>query len=140
MKAVIVPFTLLTVLFIFTVGIYINLFIFMLITWKTVMAGFLVAFCGYAFGAIFAWLCRLNVAQITAVSIEVNRQRNVNFEWNRRVCEWGALLVKSVSKLYLQVDLICQNRHLVSYRRVPGSIPGRGSIDYFSSFPHFSLF
>ena len=75
MKAVIVPFTLLTVLFIFTVGIYINLFIFMLITWKTVMAGFLVAFCGYAFGAIFAWLCRLNVAQITAVSIEVTRQR-----------------------------------------------------------------
>ena len=70
MKAVIVPFTLLTVLFIFTVGIYINLFIFMLITWKTVIAGFLVAFCGYAFGAIFAWICRLKVAQITAVSIE----------------------------------------------------------------------
>ena len=42
----------------------------MLITEKTVAAGFLVAFCGYAFGAIFAWLCKLNVAQITAVSIE----------------------------------------------------------------------
>ena len=55
------------------------------------------------------------------------------------VNEW-ALLVKSVSKLYLQVDLICQNKHLVSYRQVPGSIPGRGSIDYFSFFPHFSLF
>ena len=38
----------------------------MLITGKTVAAGFLVAFCGYAFGAIFAWLCKLNVAQITA--------------------------------------------------------------------------
>ena len=50
-----------------------------------------------------------------------------------RVCEW-ALLVKSVSKLYFQVDLICQNRQLVSYRRVPGSIPGRGRIDYFSLF------
>ena len=60
----------------------------------------------------------------------------IDFEWNRqgsseartesvwRVCEW-ALLVKSVSKLYLQVDLICQNRHLVSYRQVPGSIPGQ---------------
>ena len=44
-------------------------------------------------------------------------------------------LVKSVSKLYLQVDLICQNRQLVSYRRVPGSIPARGNIDYF----YFSL-
>ena len=52
----------------------------------------------------------------------------------------GHFLVKSVSKLYLQVDLICQNIHLVSYRRVPGSIPGRGSIDYFSFFPHFSYF
>ena len=41
-----------------------------------------------------------------------------------------SLLVKSVSKLYLQVDLICQNRHLLSYRQVPGSIPGRGSIDF----------
>ena len=70
------------------------------------------------------------------------------FEWNRRgssearsesvlrVCEW-ALLVKSVSKLYIQVDLICQNRHLVSYRQVPGSIPRRGSIMFFA---HFSLF
>ena len=50
-------------------------------------------------------------------------------------------LVKSVSKLYLQVALICQNRYLVSYQRVPCSIPGRGSIDYFSFFPPFlSLF
>ena len=48
-----------------------------------------------------------------------------------RVCEW-LLLVKSVSKLYLQVDLICQNRHLVSYQQVPGSIPG--SIDFFFLF------
>ena len=38
------------------------------------------------------------------------------------LCEW-AFLVKSVSKLYLQVDLICQNRYWVSYRPVPGSIP-----------------
>ena len=77
--------------------------------------------------------------------------KNISFEWNRRgssearsefvyrVCEW-ALLVKSVSKLNLHVDLICQNIHLVSYRQVPGSIPGRGSIDYFSFFPQFSLF
>jgi len=70
MKAVIVPFTLITVLFIFTVGMYINRFIFLLMTWQMVVAGFLVAFCGYTFGAGFAWLCGLKVAQITAVSIE----------------------------------------------------------------------
>jgi predicted Na+-dependent transporter len=82
MKAVIVPFTLITVLFIFTVrhmilssnalqiikikyklnyllqvGMYINRFIFLLMTWQMVVAGFLVAFCGYTFGAGFAWLC-----------------------------------------------------------------------------------
>ena len=32
------------------------------------------------------------------------------------------------------MNLICQNRHLGSYGRVPGSIPGRGSMIYFSSF------
>ena len=67
------------------------------------------------------------------------------FEWTRRgssearsesvyrVCKW-ALLVISVSKLYLQVDLICQNRHLVSYRQVPGSIPDRDRINFFFFF------
>ena len=50
-----------------------------------------------------------------------------------RVCVRSlAFFVKSVSKLYLQVDLNCQNRHLVSYRRVPGSIPGRGSNEFCS--------
>jgi hypothetical protein len=36
---------------------YINRFIFLLMTWQMVVAGFLVAFCGYTFGAGFAWLC-----------------------------------------------------------------------------------
>ena len=48
-------------------------------------------------------------------------------------------LVKSVSKLYLQVDLICQNRYFVSYQRVPGSIPGRGSIDHFSNLQSWQM-
>ena len=46
-------------------------------------------------------------------------------------------MVKSVSKLYLQVDRICQNRNLVSYRQVPGSIPGPGSIDFSPIFLSF---
>ena len=37
------------------------------------------------------------------------------------------------------MDLVCQNIHLVSYRQVPGSIPGRGSIDFFPP-PFLSLF
>ena len=97
---------------------------------------------------------RCNVYKRTRVvsSTSCTTGEQIIFEWNRRglseartksvyrVCEW-ALLVKSVSKLYLKVDLICQNRHLVSYWQVPGSIPGRGSIDFFFSFfTHFSPF
>ena len=47
MERIIVPFTLLTVLFIFTAGIYINLFIFLLMTPTMVVAGFTIAIAGY---------------------------------------------------------------------------------------------
>ncbi|TRY64297.1 hypothetical protein TCAL_02618 [Tigriopus californicus] len=70
MDKIIVPFTLLTVFFIFTVGVYVNLFIFQLITWPMVAAGFMVAGAGYFFGAGLAWLCRLEWDKIVAVSIE----------------------------------------------------------------------
>ena len=49
---------------------------------------------------------------------------------------WSNLCLNCIFK-WTKVDLICQNRHLVSYRQVPGSIPGRSSIDHF---PHFFLF
>ena len=58
MKAIIVPMTLLTLLFVLTVGIYINLFIFKLMTGKFILGGILCSVGGYLFGAIFAWLCR----------------------------------------------------------------------------------
>jgi len=74
MEKIIVPFTLLTVLFIFTAGVYINLFIFILITPLMVMAGFAVAIAGYLFGAGLAFLFRLNRAQIIAVAIETSFQ------------------------------------------------------------------
>ena len=70
MKAIIIPFTLLIILFVFTAGIYINLFIFKLLTWQLIAGGFLCYFGGYIFGGLFAWLCRLKPAQIGAVSIE----------------------------------------------------------------------
>lgn len=70
MDKIIVPFTLLTVFFIFTVGVYVNLFIFQLITWPMVAAGFMVAGAGYFFGAGLAWIFRLEWDKIVAVSIE----------------------------------------------------------------------
>jgi len=70
MEKVIVPFTLLTVLFILTGGVYVNLFIFELMTPLMVAAGFVVAFSGYFAGAGLSYLFRLPTAQITAVSVE----------------------------------------------------------------------
>merc|ERR550519_827735 len=74
MGKIIVPFTLLTVLFILTVGVYINLFIFLLITWPMVAAGFLVAIAGYGVGAGLSAAFRLRLDQITAVAIETAMQ------------------------------------------------------------------
>ena len=56
------------------IGVYINLFIFILITPLMVMAGFAVAIAGYLFGAGLAFLFRLNRAQIIAVAIETSFQ------------------------------------------------------------------
>ena len=74
MEKIIVPFTLLTVLFIMTAGIYINLFIFLLITPLMILAGFIVAIAGYLFGALFACILQLKLPQITAVAIETSFQ------------------------------------------------------------------
>ena len=74
MEKIIVPFTLLKVLFIFTAGLYINLFIFQLMTSLMFLAGFIVAIAGYMFGAGFAYLFKLTRGQITAVAIETSFQ------------------------------------------------------------------
>lgn len=74
MEKIIIPFTLITVLFILTAGIYINLFIFLLMTPLMILAGFIVAIAGYLFGASFAWVLQLKLPQITAVAIETSFQ------------------------------------------------------------------
>jgi len=70
MEKVIIPFTVCTILFIFTAGVYINLFIFQLMTPLMIGAGFIVNAAGYIFGGLLAWIFKLPRAQITAVSIE----------------------------------------------------------------------
>ena len=71
---IIVPFTLLTVLFILTAGVYINIFIFLLMTPAMFLAGFAVAIAGYLFGGGLAKLFKLNRGQIVAVAIETSFQ------------------------------------------------------------------
>uniref|UniRef100_A0A0K2TMC3 Uncharacterized protein n=1 Tax=Lepeophtheirus salmonis TaxID=72036 RepID=A0A0K2TMC3_LEPSM len=74
MAKVIVPFTIILVSFIFTFGTWMNWFIFQLFTGHLVAAGFIVAISGYILGAGFAWLFRLKLPQIIAVSIETTFQ------------------------------------------------------------------
>ena len=77
---IIVPFTLLTVLFILTAGVYINLFIFLLMTPAMFLAGFIVAITGYLFGGGLAKLFKLTRGQIIAVAIETSFQNgNIAF-------------------------------------------------------------
>ena len=77
---IIVPFTLLTVLFILTAGVYINLFIFLLMTPAMFLAGFIVAITGYLFGGGLAKVFKLTKGQIIAVAIETSFQNgNIAF-------------------------------------------------------------
>ena len=52
----------------FQAGIYLNLFIFLLMTGTMVAAGFLVAGAGYVFGAFLAWIFRL-VARPSTITL-----------------------------------------------------------------------
>ena len=45
-------------------GVYVNLYVFSLITGMMVLAGFVVAFAGYAVGGILAWACRFEKINI----------------------------------------------------------------------------
>ncbi|RWS13151.1 sodium/bile acid cotransporter-like protein [Dinothrombium tinctorium] len=69
-KKIIRPLTIIVIISMLTVAIITQLFIFRMFTVPIVFIGFLIAFCGYFFGAVFAWLFGLNREQIIAVSIE----------------------------------------------------------------------
>ncbi|XP_015918294.1 P3 protein [Parasteatoda tepidariorum] len=67
---IIKPVTIVCVLFGISVGLYANSFVFYLFTWQVMLAGLSIAWGGYCFGAVVAWLFKLDKAQIIAVSIE----------------------------------------------------------------------
>ncbi|CAL1274276.1 unnamed protein product [Larinioides sclopetarius] len=69
-QKIIKPFTLICVFVGICVGLYANSFVFKLFTWQVVLAGISIAWGGYCFGALTAWLFRLEKSQIMAVSIE----------------------------------------------------------------------
>lgn len=69
-QKIIKPFTLICVFVGICVGLYANSFVFKLFSWQVVIAGISIAWGGYCFGALVAWLFRLEKSQIMAVSIE----------------------------------------------------------------------
>lgn len=69
-RRIIKPFTIVCVLVGISVGLYANSFVFSLFSWQVVLAGVGIAWGGYCFGALMAWLFRLDRSQIVAVSIE----------------------------------------------------------------------
>ncbi|KAG7172297.1 Ileal sodium/bile acid cotransporter-like 3 [Homarus americanus] len=73
-RRIIKPFTLIVILFFLTLGIYNSYKVFTMMTWQMVVAGLLVAICGYSFGAIFAKLWCLPRDKVIAISIETALQ------------------------------------------------------------------
>ncbi|GFU54809.1 hypothetical protein NPIL_669941 [Nephila pilipes] len=67
---IIKPFTIIIVLIGISMASYVNRFVFLLFTWRVVVAGIGIAWGGYCFGALISWMCRLDRAQIVAISIE----------------------------------------------------------------------
>lgn len=69
-EKIIKPFTIIIVLVGIGLGLYANSFVFSYFTWQVVVAGLAIAWGGYSFGALVAWMFRLDKSQIVAVSIE----------------------------------------------------------------------
>ena len=68
------PIFLITVIALFVLGLLNSLFIFYLLNWRHVLAGFSMGSLGYAFGAGAAKLFRQDTSQVIAISIETALQ------------------------------------------------------------------
>jgi len=74
------PFSFCVILLLWGLGFYTLSHIFILLEWRMLVAGLGVAASGFIFGALFAWMARLNRAQIIAVSMETALQNgNIAF-------------------------------------------------------------
>ncbi|XP_061197377.1 ileal sodium/bile acid cotransporter-like [Saccostrea echinata] len=68
------PITVIFVILVFTVGVYANLYVFKLLTPVTLLAGALVPYCGFFFGAVVAFLTRHDRQKILTIAIETGIQ------------------------------------------------------------------
>ena len=68
------PIFLLALIILFVLGLLNSLFIFHLLEWRHILAGFSLGSLGYIFGAVMAKLCHQDTPQVIAISIETALQ------------------------------------------------------------------
>ena len=68
------PLALCLLLFILVVGVWANLYIFQLMTWKVIVVGMALPWLGFAFGCTIARLAGRPVEDVTAIAIETGLQ------------------------------------------------------------------
>ncbi|KAJ8302550.1 hypothetical protein KUTeg_018946 [Tegillarca granosa] len=70
------PLTVIFVILVFTVGVYANLYIFKLLTPLVLLTGALIPYCGFAFGALVAFIARQPKGRIMTIAIETGIQNS----------------------------------------------------------------
>jgi predicted Na+-dependent transporter len=68
------PITVVFVILVFTIGVYANLYVFKLLKPLTLLAGALIPYCGFGFGALVAFLTRHDRQRILTIAIETGIQ------------------------------------------------------------------
>lgn len=68
------PITVIFVILVFTIGVYANLYVFQLLKPLTLLAGALIPYCGFGFGALVAFLTRHDRQRILTIAIETGIQ------------------------------------------------------------------
>lgn len=74
LKRLLKPFSIIFIIFIMTFGVYANYYIFAFFDWKVAVAGLLLPWLGFVFGAVMALMCRRSMEEIIAISIETGIQ------------------------------------------------------------------
>ncbi|XP_076313207.1 ileal sodium/bile acid cotransporter-like [Tachypleus tridentatus] len=70
------PFTIICLLFIITLAVVTNLYIYQLFTWNIILVGFAIAWSGYTVGWLLSWILRFKRPQIIAISLETAMQNS----------------------------------------------------------------
>nr|XP_053633467.1 P3 protein-like isoform X2 [Cherax quadricarinatus] len=74
LKRLLKPISIIFIIFIMTFGVYANFYIFAFFNWRVAVAGVLLPWLGFLFGAVASLVCRRNVEELIAISIETGVQ------------------------------------------------------------------